>query len=904
MPVPSMRWVVLVAILVTVPLLIVPAVAHALEVIQLRTGQVGGVPGVCPGADDNFTYNPVSMPPCPQPFRPVPFISADFTAAASGPPARVVAAYPGFWLPSLSSDPLARWIDWDRNATCWGMTGSVLYACKFVVTTPCATSADIGVCWAVDDYLGDPNNGPNPIGIYINGVPLGPAFSGGNYATETCQTQVSVPVHTGVNYLYAYQRDGACTVSGLMLSATVTVARGQCPSIGAVKFYDANGNGVQDTGEPGLSGWQINLNGPVNMSGVTDANGNALFSCLPAGTYQLTEVNQPGWIQTTPLGGVNTLTINCGQDYICYFGNRRCDQTSCTPLPNCASGWFPFDECSGTTANEVVANRDGTINGGPTWGAGSPGSPCSLLFPGLPGTQSVTVPNYPEHNFGTGSFTVFAWIKTNVNDSVVHCIVDKRQTPFSTPTGYSLFLYNGIFRLQLGDGSGPFTNFTSTAPPVGDGQWHTVAVTLCRTPGAQPVLSLYVDSHLDTFTSGIPTGSLTNTAGLVIGDQCPGFIVGNPFNGAIDDVQLYKCCLSANQIASLHNDLGYCKDTCYVPSILSAPFGLVTTTLTLCNYATTPQTYTWSIAGLPAGPGCSVNGPTGFGPSSGTVTLPAAVSGPACVNVPIVITRPPMGIGQTACYQVTVQNNTTMKCCVTRGRIRRTFPWHVIGNPTLLSAKLGQPQDIHFVVYNDGPTALQMPMQFSSQSADGDQTNQVVSLNGLPPGQPWFSSVTVGPMDSVTVAVSAELMEFQPFNINEVVFSADADGDGIPDDAGVVGLVSTPVDDISSVPPQSEPSGAEAAPAALRLTAAPNPFEGQTGVQISLARAQSNVRVEVFGVGGNLVRTVFAGSLAAGTHSFSWDGLDAHGVSSGSGLYFLRARAGESIVQIKLIRTR
>src|SRR6185436_3932139 len=121
-------------------------------------------------------------------------------------------------------------------------------------------------------------------------------------------------------------------------------------------------------------------------------------------------------------------------------------------------------------------------------------------------------------------------------------------------------------------------------------------------------------------------------------------------------------CLSASEVALLAAGAP-CTETCWVPSMISGTGPVVNTTLKICNYATTPQTYAWSLAGLPAGPGCAVNGPTVFSPGMGTVTLPAATSGPSCVTIPITITYPP-GIlyMQTACYQATVQNTATGRC--------------------------------------------------------------------------------------------------------------------------------------------------------------------------------------------------------------------------------------------------
>jgi uncharacterized repeat protein (TIGR01451 family) len=54
-------------------------------------------------------------------------------------------------------------------------------------------------------------------------------------------------------------------------------------SIAGMKFNDLNGNGSWDAGEPGLSGWTINLAGPVSGTTTTAADGSYTFTNLGAG---------------------------------------------------------------------------------------------------------------------------------------------------------------------------------------------------------------------------------------------------------------------------------------------------------------------------------------------------------------------------------------------------------------------------------------------------------------------------------------------------------------------------------------------------------------------------------------------------------------------------------------------
>ena len=163
----------------------------------------------------------MATPGCGSPLSNVPFTAADFAAARSGPFAHVISAQGLPWTPTLNCDPDARWINSEIiPGSCFGNPQSVLYACEFNVTGLCPPTATVEVCWLVDDLLGDPS-GPNPIGVYIgpisNTIALNPTFAGGNYATETTASQTNVQLALGSNWLYVYQRDAGCAVSGLNL---------------------------------------------------------------------------------------------------------------------------------------------------------------------------------------------------------------------------------------------------------------------------------------------------------------------------------------------------------------------------------------------------------------------------------------------------------------------------------------------------------------------------------------------------------------------------------------------------------------------------------------------------------------------------------------------------------------
>jgi hypothetical protein len=200
--------------------------------ITIRTGQVGGAPGSCPGTDDSFhAYTP--QPQCGQPILSAPFQTADFNAACAAPLAVVITPYTPVWASGLDCDPKARWIASSADPlNCSGAPASVLYCAQFEAPMGCATADSIRICWAVDDFLGDTPDypGPNPGGIYLNGVSLGPAFSGPGADQQYSAVAYNVPINGGLNSLAVYQRDAGCGLGGLVLSATVYAGCGATPT--------------------------------------------------------------------------------------------------------------------------------------------------------------------------------------------------------------------------------------------------------------------------------------------------------------------------------------------------------------------------------------------------------------------------------------------------------------------------------------------------------------------------------------------------------------------------------------------------------------------------------------------------------------------------------------------------
>jgi hypothetical protein len=222
-------------------------------------------------------------------------------------------------------------------------------------------------------------------------------------------------------------------------------------------------------------------------------------------------------------------------------------------------------------ADNLVAGAPAVVSSEVTRVQGRVGR--ALLFNG--GTGKVIVPGGPELAFRAGQdFSVMAWIQPMRAETSfgVMSIVEKRKVGgILTARGYSLHLEDGRLSCQLAPGTGlqitradlfapkrwialwknrkalaPASRFVSSAPDLGDGRCHHVALTLdwhSRTGG-----KLYVDGKVvQTFDPTELRGSLANSEPLLIGTH-PDPTLHCGFKGLIEDVRLDSRTVSQAEI--------------------------------------------------------------------------------------------------------------------------------------------------------------------------------------------------------------------------------------------------------------------------------------------------------------------------------------------------------------------
>jgi hypothetical protein len=78
----------------------------------------------------------------------------------------------------------------------------------------------------------------------------------------------------------------------------------------------------------------------------------------------------------------------------------------------------------------------------------------------------------------------------------------------------------------------------------------------------------------------------------------------------------------------------------------------------------------------------------------------------------------------------------------------------------------------------------------------------------------------------------------------------------------------------------------------------PNPFNPATTIKYALPEA-GFVKLEIYNVVGQVVRTLVAGQQNAGRYVVQWDASDDSGRSLSSGIYFYRLQAGDEFLEVK-----
>jgi flagellar hook assembly protein FlgD len=75
----------------------------------------------------------------------------------------------------------------------------------------------------------------------------------------------------------------------------------------------------------------------------------------------------------------------------------------------------------------------------------------------------------------------------------------------------------------------------------------------------------------------------------------------------------------------------------------------------------------------------------------------------------------------------------------------------------------------------------------------------------------------------------------------------------------------------------------------------PNPFNPSTTIKYQIPQDNIRVRIEVYNVVGQLVRTLADIKQNAGEYEIVWDGTNSQNIQVASGIYFYRMQAGDFV---------
>lgn len=208
--------------------------------------------------------------------------------------------------------------------------------------------------------------------------------------------------------------------------------------------------------------------------------------------------------------------------------------------------YWKFDETTGLTVvdSSKSGNHGTLINGARRYTGVQQGN--KLQLDGR--DDYVRVPDSDSLDFGTGDFTITAWVWLDKADSMRGQPIVIKQD--SERVGYSLFIdENGRPALQ-GRAKNAIRRYAEVAETsLISRKWHFVAGVGDRTNGYR----LYVDgvrkntTRINSFSNQV--GSISNSADVTIGGNLN---TGNYTRGMIDNVRIYRKALTDSEILAIY----------------------------------------------------------------------------------------------------------------------------------------------------------------------------------------------------------------------------------------------------------------------------------------------------------------------------------------------------------------
>lgn len=484
----------------------------------------------------------------------------------------------------------------------------------------------------------------------------------------------------------------------------------------------------------------------------------ATTACLPPGTYRAFVAphfaNPP---------------IECSTPQSIYYATLTCEPCPCAP-PNMV-GWWPLDDAGPNDALEVVIGHD----------ASEFANPPQFNFPGQVDAgaffdrQQLVVPWTPDYDFGCDAFSGDAWVNT-FDSPFGGTIIN---TLGSGGGGFSFFVDStGILVLSIEDPNLTLACPVSTSVPVVPSSvWTHVAFTASAVlPGGGRTVTLYVNGIAATAPTSVGCECIDSASPLEIGGDS---LVAPGWFGTLDEIEVFRGELTPAEVYALFK-FGKWKNRCDVawdkPYCLNS--SSLSTTMTIFNSSSAPQTYLVSATGVASLPGHVCNGPV-LTPANFTITPNMLTVGPNS-SAPVLLTiARPAGLdpGEVSCYEVTILEDPSGETLLCHGSVTRTNQWCFnIVDDAIIAGPPGVPAVASFAVENTGDTDefLLYKLALTGPAAS------VASINGANPGSPLYGQIMLPVGSSTTLEVALTFLEFVPFGTATVLISGDENNDCIP----------------------------------------------------------------------------------------------------------------------------
>ncbi len=200
------------------------------------------------------------------------------------------------------------------------------------------------------------------------------------------------------------------------------------------------------------------------------------------------------------------------------------------------NGEWQFNEGTGNTSiDKTGRGNTATISGTPSWTSGKWYSNAVYLG----GSDSVTVPHSTDFNGTNQQHTISAWIKPDALLSSSVAILKKLS---SSGVGYS-FTGGASGTLRYNMSNGGSVAQLQSSQVLTPGSWYHVAATMYILAQLD-YLALYINGKLDTL--------LQVELDSYYGTSSDNIVIGENFQGTIDDVRYYNQLLTEEEIRTIY----------------------------------------------------------------------------------------------------------------------------------------------------------------------------------------------------------------------------------------------------------------------------------------------------------------------------------------------------------------